>query len=343
VYNIKTYFIKSGISRKQKKIKDCKLKNNYRSGSQKRLQYSLLSRFHGCIIGSFLAEERLNSQQSFKNDVANLTTCLLKSAIATEDWKQNYSFSLNKKGSKLSSGEAIAVLLPVFVLFHDDFRVLEQQLKDFASLWAIDRETVEEMLTWGYALALAFREKLNGESAIEQLLASQFKIPISLKQQLEQAEICRHKRLSLKQSISQIARSDNLASNAIALALYCFASTPEDFYLAIMRAARVAKLAPEIAYLTGAIAGAYNSYSGIPLRWRVNVRQPSSISTLEQITELFAVWSGAYRLTNLTALQEAAIASASVIQSRSTLKIISQQENLLSNVASGVDSQRIKQ
>jgi ADP-ribosylglycohydrolase len=316
------------------------------------LQHSLLSHFHGCIIGSLLAENQLKSQQSFKNDIADLTACWLNGAIATEDWKQIYSSSLNKKKRKLNSGEAIAAVLPAFLLFHDDFRTLTQQLEEFASLWEIDRETVEEMLIWGYAIALAFREKLNGERAIEQLLASKLKIPIFLKEQLEQAEICLANGLSLKQSVARIARSDTLARSTIAIALYCFASTPEDFHLALMRAVKVAKQAPAIANLTGAIAGAYNSFSGIPLRWRVltaalpkskALQQSTNQTIIDRTTELFAVWSGAYRLNNLASLQTSAIASASVIQPRSNLKIISQQDYLSSNVTSGVDSQRINQ
>ncbi len=83
----------------------------------------------------------------------------------------------------------------------------------------------------------------------------------------------------------------------LALALYCFLSTPQDLRLSLQRAARCPH-APSVCALTGALAGANNSVLGIPLSWRLSSEAPlagglsrTALATLSH--RLFAVWSGA--------------------------------------------------
>ncbi len=89
---------------------------------------------------------------------------------------------------------------------------------------------------------------------------------------------------------------------AIALAFYCFLSTPYDLRLALLRAAQTGPCAPLVGALTGALSGAFNSLSGIPIDWQLAL-DAWEISSEEITTQpellnlancLLARWSGVY-------------------------------------------------
>lgn len=96
---------------------------------------------------------------------------------------------------------------------------------------------------------------------------------------------------------------------AIALALYCCLTTPTDMPLVMGRICQSEVSPPLTLTLAGAIAGALNGLSGIPLSWRLALPCDQELQHLG--LNLFAHWSGAIALpqnnfsrtsTNLDAL-----------------------------------------
>jgi hypothetical protein len=87
----------------------------------------------------------------------------------------------------------------------------------------------------------------------------------------------------------------------IALAFYCFLSTPEDLQLALLRSARLSHQIPHLSALTGILSGTYNTVVALPLEWQLALTDPEypligqmaggEIRNLA--TQLLAVWSGA--------------------------------------------------
>ncbi len=106
-------------------------------------------------------------------------------------------------------------------------------------------------------------------------------------------------------------------NEAIALAFYCFLSTPCDLRLALLRAARCGEAAPVIAALTGALGGAYQGLGGLPLAWVATDSHVWGIpeTALHALAaHLFAAWSGVYAPAERMAV--AAIAAPGVIRPR---------------------------
>lgn len=113
---------------------------------------------------------------------------------------------------------------------------------------------------------------------------------------------------------------------AIAIALYSFFSTPEDFALSLLRSVRYS-LNPQLSgALVGAMSGTYNSLGGIPLNWWMQFqRSPQAHQALKTLWEmsypyelqhradqLLALWSG-IAFPTLSHLPKVAIAAPGVV------------------------------
>jgi ADP-ribosylglycohydrolase len=314
------------------------------------MRYSLLSRFRGALLGSLIGEILGSNKGVFPSRLilqalpaqdqqplvapcpiaqlnwSQIATCGIESLIHCgrldlEDWQhrsdQVESLSLLKNSA--NSSEAALATLPIALFFHDDQGKLRQQLQQAAAHWHQTDEN-EGVLAVGYAIALALTEKLN-HNLIPQILSYLGNAQTPLGQQLQQVQNLLDKGAALDSAIHQLRQEAKLqggkadAVTAIALAFYCFLSTPEDFRLSLSRA-RVVGYQPQLTLaLTGAIAGAYNSNIGIPVGWRLAANQINiSTQRLQLAEQLLAVWSGAYGVSVNEPLPWAAIAAPKVIR-----------------------------
>ena len=111
----------------------------------------------------------------------------------------------------------------------------------------------------------------------------------------------------------------------MAAALYCFLSTPEDLRLCILRSQQQEKNIPGLSALTGSLAGAYNSTSGIPIQWHQLINNHSELKDYkEQIDFLFAKWSGICYPSKTGIPAQQPVASGGTIQARRNWRMISQ-------------------
>lgn len=126
--------------------------------------------------------------------------------------------------------------------------------------------------------------------------------PTRLPQQLLKVKNLLESGAGLDSAQAELTREEK-PGNAIAMALYCFLSTPEDFRLSVLRADRLGRYSKTIATLTGALSGAYNSTAGIPATWQISLERSnlaqkwqiaSSYNMLRLTNTLMAVWSGVY-------------------------------------------------
>jgi hypothetical protein len=314
------------------------------------MRYSLLSRFRGALLGSLVGESlgsingilpSILSLRSFQAQDSNsieapstiaqlnwsqMATCGIESLIQCgrldlEDWQlhSNKVSSLALLKNTASSSEAALATLPIAVFFHDDSGKLRQQLRQAASHWQSQTEEDEGVLAVGYAIALALTEKLD-HTLISQILSWLGNPQTPLGQNLQQVQNLIDKGASLDTAVSQLRQEAKLQGattspvNAIALAFYCFLSTPEDFRLSLSRASRISYQPQLISALTGAISGAYNSNIGIPVDWVMGANKISLSTQRQQAELLFAVWSGVYGASIVESLPWAAIAAPRVIR-----------------------------
>lgn len=323
------------------------------------MQYSLLSRFQGGLLGSLLGETL--ARHALKSETTNvldlklspwseigieLSDRLIESGyLSTSDWEQIYQRHQNCLGAKITpnSGEIALAVLPLLFFFHEDSGLLNEQLQPLCNIWQLPPELIEDICIIGYTIALALREQIDSKRVFAQILARYQGRKTLLIQQLEQFQTFLVQKTSLAEVIFEKTRQDSLKRAGIAMALYSFSYVPEDLQLSLMRATKMEKQTTTIAALTGAIAGAYNSWNGIPLSWRVAIqRHPIGRRQTRQSMKVFALWSGAYQSDPTDLLQSMAIASPLVIQPRLSLKIISQGEYSLTKSSHKVNSNVIK-
>jgi ADP-ribosylglycohydrolase len=266
------------------------------------------------------------------SDWSYVATCGVESLIRCgnldlEDWLLHHTEtqpSLPLLKNTASSTQAAVATLPVALFFHEDEIKLRQKLLQASQFWLLYGEDNEAVLVIGYAIALALTEKLNCVSLIPRILAYLGTSQTSLTQQLQQVQILIEQGASLETTLKNLlccvpARGEKSKKPdiSIALALYCFLSTPEDFRLSVTRAILSNYQPLDTAILTGAISGVYNSIISIPVGWRLAANQVSSgEKRLKLAASLLAVWSGVYDVSSIELYPHLAIAAPRVIQPR---------------------------
>lgn len=319
------------------------------------MRYSLLSRFQGALLGSLVGEMLLpdGSQGQALGGVSltsprqedaqtlqqlfvwnQLATCGIESLIRCgrlnlEDWWLLWEKTPSSLGLKSvpSMSESALATIPIALFFHEDEVKLRQQLFTCQYLCQHQAEASEGVLAIAYAISLALREQLDYATLIPriQLYVGNLETSQSpLMRQLEQVQMLLKKGAGLETTLTQLRREAQMrgeplgrAHTCISLAFYCFLSTPEDFRLAVSRAARTGYQPQITAALTGALAGAYNSIIGIPVNWRLTANRISSGNQRLQLADrLLEVWAGVYDVSALGQGQPLAVAAPRVIQPR---------------------------
>ncbi len=223
--------------------------------------------------------------------------------------------------------EAAVAALPTAMFFHENKAKLREKLMLATEVWRYQStsECQTGVLAVGYAIARSLKERLNPATAIPQTMSylgtdnvltellSQVQILLERGADLETATtyLCksaiavqeRQDESDKKSQTNSIVNPENFIPMAIAF--YCFLSTPEDLRLSVFRAARCGIVAPLTCSLTGALSGAYNGATSIPVEWRSRHsasegREPSVWLTENDVkieklaNNLFAVWTGVY-------------------------------------------------
>ncbi|WP_413199365.1 ADP-ribosylglycohydrolase family protein [Nostoc piscinale] len=276
------------------------------------MRYSLFSRFRGTILGALLGANLAKSGDKSPQAVSDIgklmllgTESLVKlGKLDLDDWKQRQqeelpSFYLNNH----ATSEIILAALPVALFFHDNLLKLRNNLLHTYQLWGEDPVVRDGILAAGYAIALSLTEKLDPQTLIAQIISFIGDTPTSLPKKLLQVNDLLSKHAGLETAKAELNTKDK-TSSAIALAFYCFLSTPEDFRLTVLRANRLLP-SPIIGAIAGALSGTYNSTAGIPTQWRVLYLSTDNSTgilvnypqMLELTDALLAVWSGVYNLS----------------------------------------------
>lgn len=320
------------------------------------MRYSLLSRFRGALVGSGLGEllggsntqgrllDRVRPIAPNPGDNQRIEPGLITSVPKLSEWSQIATegteslirrgrldlkdWSLQSEGLKAiaTTSEAAVAALPIGLFFHDNPVQLRQELRQTAAVfqWGSEGEGYEGILAVALAIALALTEKLDVATLIPQILEELGLSKTLLVQQLEQVQTLLNQRADLETTVTQLRRvqdplgkQGNSPNTPIALAFYCFLNTPEDFRLSVTRAIRSGYQTQTTTALTGALAGVYNSITGIPIGWRLIANQiPVGVQRLQLADHLLAVWSGVCPGSVADWRTQVAVAAPGVIQPR---------------------------
>jgi hypothetical protein len=269
------------------------------------MQYALLNRFQATLVGAALGEAWGMGQPPF--------TLPLPLQTLTQHYLEQLlrSRALEPLDQDLSmpevTGKMAIALLSVGLFFHEDRLKLWQNLE--RAIGRINNPQIDQRGVFAveFAIAEILQERLEPLTLIPQLLAtlealdeieSGWLIP-----QLHQVQTLLTQKSSLETAL-KLMRSEG----AIALAFYCFLSTPDNFRLSLLRAAQSHQSV--VCALTGALSGAYNGLNGMAIEWRLAIDQTQILS---QAGHLLAHWSGVYNPTDSEALTSA-VAAPQVIR-----------------------------
>lgn len=282
------------------------------SGGQKRLR--------GTMSLPFMALDRsVKDRSAGANNTAGLT--------AAEPCRS--SSALNEL---LTTVELAIATLPVTLFFHDNETMLQETLQQTLQSWQGNADSDAGVLAVGYAIAQILKERFDPSNLIPQIIAYLRRYTDNLTadtvafiSQLEQVQRLVQQRAGLQAAIAALrtatGESRDADDRAIALAFYCFLSTPDDPRLAMLRAVRCSDSSAAITALTGALSGANNSLIGLPLTWRITA-QPSQVlqgdlsgTACQLAAQLYTAWSGVYDPTGAIDTLSA-IAAPGVIRPR---------------------------
>jgi len=268
------------------------------------MRHSVLSRWQGSLLGTSLGE------------------CLTQQGSRWQEIHQQGVRHLASTGQgpslqgDLDASEIPLQHLPRLLFFHDQPQGLREQLLAIAKQQNYSQATTSAIIAYAIAMSWSLREQLDGTTLFRDLLAtsegeSSSRILQTLQTNLEKGKL-------LRETSNQLSST----CQAIWLALYCFATTSEELMLSLSRGQTLTSVSPVLLPLVGALSGAHNGMSAIPIPWRCWLTQQRQ-QWEPELEAMFATWSGSYELAKINpSLKQSAIAASQVIQARRNYQIL---------------------
>ena len=287
------------------------------------MRYSLESRFQGALLGSIIGYTIATTSHNQQPDLTvglRLTHELMESLIRYGDletgiWQQIYNshWQRSKLENNCHSSELALAFLPLILLFHDRPHLLKEKIATLTTCCPDNTTASLEIYLWAEVISLTLREKLDLEHLSCNLTVNN---QTNLQASVSRENTCQSPTES-KSALNQFSQTRNKSHTPLELALHHFTTTAEDFALCILRALQTTYKPRITAALTGALAGAYNSYLSIPHNWRMlSKKDKIAVDLYHKARHLFALWCGVYDPQTNILPSEIAIASPQVIQPR---------------------------
>ena len=279
------------------------------------MNVSLLNRFQGCLYGSFLTPQVQDS------DAIAARNFILTEIINTLGHSGSISLEKWQDLAQTNPREFPVALIPTALFRHDYLTGFQDELAILSENQLISPDDALALLSWGQVLSSIVREKFPSKNK------NKVEVCLSSLQAFTQGTVWEESLIGIKRAIQEGYSLERVVEtlgasellSAIALSLYFFLDTPEYFDLTLKRAALIKH--PLVLPFTGALAGAYHGFTGIPLAWRLTQPEPMF---QEPIHQFWGQWSGV--LSENALPSSTAIASPLVIQRRPNFPLISQGE-----------------
>ncbi len=274
------------------------------------MNYSLMSKFKGGLIGALLGENLASNQGSINLSsyqpsyplqiaMAAAKSTIDCSRLDLKSWLitlGNSQVSCLPKRNTASSSQTAIASLPIAIFCHENLVGLNENLQLAIDLWQHPDLGAENVLIWGYTINIILQNQVNISQLIKQITAIMEVKQLSVPKILGKIDDYIQKQSPLAEVANYLHRNCNNHFGAIAQALYCFTTVPEDFGLCLKRTLQSSYQTQLTATLVGSLSGLYNSYTNIPWYWRSQVKQSALGEEMERLSEsLFALWSGCYR------------------------------------------------
>jgi hypothetical protein len=252
----------------------------------------LLNRFQGALIGGNIIY--LNPHQVAPNQliidtssdlIDGINSLIYPERFIAQDWAK----SINS--DSCSPDRLMVAMLPLMLFFHEDRVKLREILIDVSHSWQLDWETCSSAIAIGYIISRSLTESFNPQTIIFQFLDEMNNLHPLLFQSLSTIAELLEQPSSLHQITQRLTTTHPIITPTI-LAIYCALSTPADFSLATRRAYHTKNRSPLTCALTGMLAGAQNSLTGIPLNGYLATQD--RVEWLTAAEKLLNAWAGVY-------------------------------------------------
>lgn len=147
-----------------------------------------------------------------------------------------------------------------------------------------------ELLAIAGALMQSLQHQLQPTRFLPQLLRELAQSPNLPLDSLIQVQSLVEAKASLATATTQLTELSSASAQAVALALFCWLTTPNQFALTVCRTAQ-ARLSPQAGFVAGALAGSQASITVMQQQWRLPL--PLTEYYQAQARQILAVWSGA--------------------------------------------------
>lgn len=271
------------------------------------MRYSLKSRIRGALIGALLGQslttatydEPLYSKAAVQGLYSLLQT---NGEFNLEEYnqqfrQQDWDWDI---ADDLMLLNLILATLPIALFFHENHLKLRENLlltiKDF------NHPSIRDgVLSVCYLIAQSLNEKINSDTLVSEMTYFIGETTTCLPKKLQQVNNLIGENAGYFELQNCLDKENNI-SNIIAVAFYCFISTKDDFRLTCLRAIKNQANSRVCGAIAGAISGAYNSMSGIPITWHLGLDEAKlaqwGVTSFSQVIKLadalMALWSGAY-------------------------------------------------
>jgi ADP-ribosylglycohydrolase len=280
------------------------------------MEHLLLTRFQGALIGGniiYLDRHQIAPNQLIIDLspvlIGGINSLIDRGKFEPQDWSERVL------PDRTNSAQAIVAMLPLMLFFHDDRVKLRAVLIDVSHGWQLDWETCSSAVAIGYIISRSLTESFDLSTIIAQLLDEMTNLHPLVFQELSTLDRLLAGASSLHQVTDKSATIEHPIVRSTIQAIYCVLSTPEDFSVATRRVARLEDRSPLSSALTGILAGAYNSLTGIPLNGYIATQERSQWLLLAE--SLLNSWAGFYRKQgSLPSTHPLAVAAPQVIQRR---------------------------
>ena len=280
------------------------------------MNHSLLSRFQGALIGGnviYISSDRVAPNQL----IIDTTPALISGLRNLTDGNRfvNQDWAINIKIDITNPSQSMVAMLPLMLFFHDDRVRLREILIEVSHRWELDWETCSSAIAIGYIISRSLTESFDHQTIITQLLDEMNNLHPLLFQSLSTIAQLLEQPSSLHQITQQLTTTHPIITPTI-LSIYCCLSAPADFGLATRRAYHTKNRSPLTCALTGILAGAQNSLTGIPLNGELATQE--RVEWLSAAASLLNAWAGVHHNYSIqsTATDPRSIASPRVMQRR---------------------------
>ena len=263
------------------------------------MQDSLMNRFRGAFWGLGLGELALTrlaslipdsviNSPSDRSGLESSSLWSMQTLAATQCWL-NLGTGLPKR-EPLQHSQLLPDLLPIALLYHDQPQQLQQALRDaYAASQPIISQPDDaqpnsaiDSAVIGQTISLILRERFVAVELIPQVIRDldlALHLPLVQKLLQIQRELTQSADLAAVAQLLEAASTDAALTPtnfALALALYCFLSSPDEFQFSLRRLQRLIPAVesnqavdPVLAGgILGVVSGLYNGLVGLPIGWQ---------------------------------------------------------------------------